>query len=365
VTPEKVTHPTLYDAPEAESGDISFATDVWGLGVTLVEALTQYAPSWPGGHAEPPALPSNLPASFAELIQRCLSVNPSDRPTIPELQEKTKPAAPESLPRTVAPSATSAVMTPEQARQEIADRASGQSPAGAAAPTGEEVIRADSGFAQPITPSYALEPEPQRRGPTGMIVAAIVVLVVVWGGWRLFHHSASPMPETPGPVASPDETAATAATSGVTDATGAQGPSEPTAAPPRGAPQLTSPSVSTNSQAGSARVAPGRKSTGATGDSAADGSVVHQEIPSVSQSSRQTIHGHIKVAVKVTVDRSGNVVRDALESGSSSKYFNRVASEAARKWRFAAADGEGSRQWLLHFEFGRDGTTVRASRSGS
>ena len=42
-----------------------------------------------------------------------------------------------------------------------------------------------------------------------------------------------------------------------------------------------------------------------------------------------------------------------------------VASEAARKWRFASAEGEGSRQWLLHFEFGRDGTAVRATRSGS
>jgi hypothetical protein len=62
------------------------------------------------------------------------------------------------------------------------------------------------------------------------------------------------------------------------------------------------------------------------------------------------------------VDHSGNVVRDNLEYASSSKYFNRLASEAARKWKFAAADGDNSRQWLLHFEFSRDGTTAHATR---
>jgi TonB family protein len=93
--------------------------------------------------------------------------------------------------------------------------------------------------------------------------------------------------------------------------------------------------------------------------------VVHEEIPKVSLSSRETIRGHVRVAVRVTVDKSGKVVRDTFENASSSKYFNRVASEAARKWKFTAADNEGSREWLLHFEFGREGTTVRATRSRS
>ena len=89
------------------------------------------------------------------------------------------------------------------------------------------------------------------------------------------------------------------------------------------------------------------------------GAAVHEEIPNVSASSRSTIHGHVRVGVRVTVDSSGRVVRDNLDNPSSSNYFNRVASEAARKWRFTAAD-QGSREWVLRFEFGRDGTTVRA-----
>jgi TonB family protein len=94
----------------------------------------------------------------------------------------------------------------------------------------------------------------------------------------------------------------------------------------------------------------------ATGSTAA----VHEEIPNVSPSARGTIRGHVRVGVRVTVDNSGRVVRDSLDNPGPSKYFNRVASEAARKWRFAAADQGGSREWLLRFEFGREGTTVHA-----
>jgi len=71
------------------------------------------------------------------------------------------------------------------------------------------------------------------------------------------------------------------------------------------------------------------------------------------------------VAVRVTVDSSGNVVRDRFENAGPSRYFSRLASEAARKWKFTSADNEGSREWLLRFEFGRDGTTVHAIRARS
>ena len=93
--------------------------------------------------------------------------------------------------------------------------------------------------------------------------------------------------------------------------------------------------------------------------------VVHEEIPNVPQSARHTIQGRVKVAVRVAVDSSGKVVRDTLDVPGPSKYFSRLASQAARKWKFAAADNESSREWLLRFEFGRDGTTVRATRTRS
>jgi len=89
-------------------------------------------------------------------------------------------------------------------------------------------------------------------------------------------------------------------------------------------------------------------------------SVVHEEIPSVPLSARETIHGHVRVAVRVVVDHSGNVIDALLENPGPSRYFARLAKEAAGKWRFAAADNEDSRVWLLRFEFARGGTTVHA-----
>jgi TonB family protein len=90
-------------------------------------------------------------------------------------------------------------------------------------------------------------------------------------------------------------------------------------------------------------------------------SVVHEEIPTIPRSARKTIHGHIKVAVLVIVDHSGNVIDALLQNPGPSWYFARSAREAARKWRFAPADKQDSRQWLLRFEFARGGTTGHAT----
>jgi TonB family protein len=89
-------------------------------------------------------------------------------------------------------------------------------------------------------------------------------------------------------------------------------------------------------------------------------SVLHEEAPDVPLGALETIHGHIKFAVRVRVDSSGNVVHATLANHSPSRYFTRLAIETARKWKFAAADNQGSRQWLLRFEFSRDGATTHA-----
>jgi outer membrane biosynthesis protein TonB len=62
----------------------------------------------------------------------------------------------------------------------------------------------------------------------------------------------------------------------------------------------------------------------------------------------------------VTVDSSGNVVDETLENPGPSKYFARLATVAARKWKFAPADNQDSREWLLWFEFTRGSTTGHA-----
>ncbi|MFY9725793.1 MAG: TonB family protein, partial [Bryobacteraceae bacterium] len=86
--------------------------------------------------------------------------------------------------------------------------------------------------------------------------------------------------------------------------------------------------------------------------------VVDRFVPEVPGEILGTIRGIVTVRVRVTVDRSGSVVDAVLDSRPGSKYFDRVAVNAARRWRFqpasdAGQDAEGTR--LLRFEFRRDG----------
>jgi TonB family protein len=87
--------------------------------------------------------------------------------------------------------------------------------------------------------------------------------------------------------------------------------------------------------------------------------VLQQIMPSVSQSARNTIHGTIKVRVRVAVDPSGNVEGATFVSSGPSKYFARQAMQAAQRWKFVPAQVNGQeapRTWILRFGFRRSGT---------
>jgi len=94
-----------------------------------------------------------------------------------------------------------------------------------------------------------------------------------------------------------------------------------------------------------------------------DTGVVRRAMPQVSPSARRTIHGKIKVRVNVEVDAAGNVSAAKLESAGPSKYFSRIALEAARAWKFSPAQaGESAtRKWKLQFAFSRARTDVSAA----
>src|SRR5580704_13824993 len=50
-----------YDPPEAIAGALTPAADVWSLGTTLVEVLTQHLPEWQPGPNREPVVPANIP----------------------------------------------------------------------------------------------------------------------------------------------------------------------------------------------------------------------------------------------------------------------------------------------------------------
>jgi TonB family protein len=91
------------------------------------------------------------------------------------------------------------------------------------------------------------------------------------------------------------------------------------------------------------------------------GSVLSRVPPDISSSARRTIHGKIKVNVRLGVDSLGKVENAKLESAGPSRYFAERALEAARQWKFKPAqkDGEAvASKWVLHFRFTRSGTEV-------
>ena len=84
-----------YDPPELKDRGYSTAGDIWGLGMTLVEALTQRTMARPDEPMETISLPPAFPAPLANTVLRCLSLAPAIRPTITELEAQYKPAPPE------------------------------------------------------------------------------------------------------------------------------------------------------------------------------------------------------------------------------------------------------------------------------
>jgi TonB family protein len=82
---------SAYDPPEMLDGSVLQAGDVWSLGVTLVEALTQRFPEWAGGKQDSPALPETMPSQYTDIARHCLRREPSLRWTIDQIAAHIKP----------------------------------------------------------------------------------------------------------------------------------------------------------------------------------------------------------------------------------------------------------------------------------
>ncbi len=106
-------------------------------------------------------------------------------------------------------------------------------------------------------------------------------------------------------------------------------------------------------------VAPAKKSTATGGD------VLHQVLPEVPQSARNTITGTVRISVEVEVDSSGKVTSAQFKSAGPSPYFARLAMQAARGWQFTAPKANeeptGS-TWVIQFRIKKASTQASAQR---
>jgi hypothetical protein len=331
-----VTASAVYAAPEARGGQFSRASDVWSLGVTVVEALTRHPPPADGGRVGVASLSSELPQDFVSFAVRCLNQNPAVRPSPQQLKAWITHEPVEAAPTSI-PAATASLPDFPERRLEPAAR---EEPALAAAAAFQEWGTRDESSRPGSIARRRASASPQRS--LGLYVAALAVLALIWGGSHLLQGErpaagavrlASPSGSPAARAAPPQPGVAIPAVSPPpSNAAGAAPPPAPPPAPapapaPTGYPEL-----------------PG---------------VLHEELPLVPRSAADTIHGRFGVVVRVTVDRSGSVVDESLEDAGPSRYFAHLAGTAARQWKFAP-DGADSRQWLLKFGFSRDQTTAAA-----
>ena len=88
---------SIYDAPEGFDETFSPAPDVWSLGVTMVEVLTQRLPVWNRSFVDP-VLHDGLPPPFADLARDCLRPNPEWRCSLGEIKPRLVPGRPIEFP---------------------------------------------------------------------------------------------------------------------------------------------------------------------------------------------------------------------------------------------------------------------------
>ena len=75
----------IHIAPEVASGPISPRADIWSLGITLVEALTQEPPIWDAATDTEPVSPAAIPEPFSQIARQCLEPNPSRRCSLSQI----------------------------------------------------------------------------------------------------------------------------------------------------------------------------------------------------------------------------------------------------------------------------------------
>ena len=344
-----------YDPPEGISARSTQAGDAWALGITIVEALTRHSPaSAVIGHAEP-HIPDHLPAPFLEIVCSCLRRDPRRRATVGEI------AALLEQPATAAAGS-----------ERIAASPAAHLPA-------REMARLEQPSPSRGTPASIVRSPVVRQWKIGLGAAAAVVALIVIP-WLLSRHSEPDgTPETAAkgsPAAAPSQRSQprpAAQSKLVAPRKEPQSLAAEPAAPAqesatRGASPENKPAKSQSSdvpaaESASLRLPPDPKPPLS---SRAHGEVLEKVLPQTAQKSLDTIHGTVRVSVRLQVDPGGEVASAGFDSPGPSKFFADQALSAARRWKFRApvVDGHGAPSvWLLRFEFTSSGVAVHLSQS--
>ncbi len=293
-----------YDAPELATRPISPAADLWSLGVTLIEALTRRAPASGQAALFESGVIASIPQPFADIARHCLPENPAHRWSADEVKHRLESddAAPAAVEKTTSKPAS---------------------------------------------------------GMRAAAIAGAALLMVIVLAFLLISHS-KPRPASPAPVAKSSPAAPAVAPPPAQNAApsapqNATPPAPQSAAPRNPSPQAVAPSTpqAAAPTAPKTAIAP-QAEMPATQGPMTKGLVAQRVLPDVSPKASATIHGKVTVSIRASVDTRGEVSDATFTSEGPSKYFARLALEAARQWRFQPAQSGGQpvpSVWILRFEF--------------
>jgi TonB family protein len=301
--------PGAYDPPEASGGRISPAGDVWSLGMTLVEVLTQRLPVWERTNQLEPRLPPTLPAEFIDLARHCLRRDPQLRWTVADIAARIQQNSP-TLPKQMIPSP---------------------------------------------------QPSIANLRTIGAAVLACLALVAILAGPRLFRRHSQNRPATAVAVEQPPVQSRVQPKPEKKTVLPSKPSSRVQMLPQRAVPTRVPQSVDKPSEKKPAPSNPAPAPTQVRSETPATtsrsgvvhGKVVQRVLPDAPQKARDTIRGKVRVSVKVHVDESGSVSEATFDSHGPSKYFAERVLKAAQLWKFVPAKTGGRNvpsEWVLRFE---------------
>lgn len=179
----------IHDAPESVV-KISPASDIWSLGVLLVEAFTQRPPQWDGTLTAEPIIPAAVPQPYADIARACLRIDPAQRCTLSGIKSRlapasvTQPAASAPRPPAPAPPPPVSVPAPPTVSKSPPPTAAVQPPAEIPAQPSAEIASEPRANRRPIILVAAL-----------LLIAAVVVVIVAT------RHSGPSSPAATAPLA--------------------------------------------------------------------------------------------------------------------------------------------------------------------
>lgn len=339
---------SLYCAPECAAGAVSPACDMWSLGITLVECLSEHLPKLQNGSREEISLPADLPAPFLDLARHCLIRDPLRRWNVADLKSRLHrnhfadegAAAPfHRVSPAVSPKPAELPKPVKLAKPPMLSRL----PRLPKLPDFSNVLNLLRLSKLQNLRMLSKSRNVLALSALGLTVAAILL------GMTFFHRG----PNTRG-------------TASAESVPSAEQPKVTPAKVPRASSPLPVRSASEVS-AGKEVHAPAAATPAAVHAPAADdiarGSVVHRALPEVPRSASDTIWGTVRVRVRVNVDPAGNVVGANFDSEGPSRYFARLSLGAAKEWKFRppSVDGKNAQsEWVILFGYTNSATNATA-----